>query len=143
VSGKSFKSVTSFTDFLLNQVSVGDLVLVSGASNSSAVLWLGECQAIQEWEKPNYYGPSGWQKVPYSVTYEYKIKVQAVHPGANNRRYPHHTWETQTNTFTGETEYIGRPRVSTVDSGNVVRYLTGIAPILDDTDWSQKHVLRS
>lgn len=135
------KSVNSFRDFLGNQVVKGDLVIVGVASRSSSVMWLGRVLDIKEHEKLNYYGPNGWQKTPVSTTYEYKAKVQGVHPGAYSGRYPHHSWDIDTNIVTGETEYVGLPRAVSIDSRNVVRYASGLAPILDDTDWNQRHVL--
>lgn len=123
--------VPEFRDILGNQVVVDDLAVVAMTRASIAGLWLGQVKEIKRFERI-------WGN---QVSQYFKVRVQPIHPGAYSSHYPHHSWDIDTNIMTGEREYVGLPRPVVVESDRLVRYLRGLAPILDDNDWSQRHVV--
>jgi hypothetical protein len=122
---KVYKVLPSFTDWLGNEVTAGDLVIVSALYGRSASSWLGSVLEIRS------------VKSEWGNTWETKVQVQPEHPKAYNGGQ-HHSWPTEKNLVTGKSRYTGdHPKPLLIMERNVFRTVRGLAPILDQ-EWLGK-----
>lgn len=116
----SYTVLPSYTDWLGNDITPGDLVIVSAMWGRSASSWLGRCLEIRN-VKSQY--SRGDDKV--------KLLVEPAHPKGYNGGC-HHDWPTEQNLVTGQVERNGEhPRPLLIMDRNVFKWTGPNPPILD------------